>query len=102
MKISTKPVVPYFESISDGGSIPPRSTIFYFGDMRMAVNATVIYCEKKTAKKALIAIPPPMMVEVDALAEEECRTRSDLIREALRQYVDNAKRKKIKLESRRR
>ena len=38
-------------------------------------------------KKVLIALPPAMLDQVDVVANEEHRTRSDLIREALRRYL---------------
>ncbi len=38
-------------------------------------------------KKVLIALPPRMLEEVDFIANHEHRTRSDLIREALRRYI---------------
>lgn len=40
-------------------------------------------------KKVLIALPPAMLEQVDYIAQCEHRTRSDLIREALRRYLDN-------------
>lgn len=40
-------------------------------------------------KKVLIALPPAMLENVDYIARVEHRTRSDLIREALRRYLDN-------------
>ena len=43
-------------------------------------------------KKVLIALPPAMLEQVDFIASCEHRTRSDLIREALRRYLDNFKR----------
>lgn len=43
-------------------------------------------------KKVLIALPPAMLEQVDFIAKCEHRTRSDLIREALRRYLDNFKR----------
>ena len=43
-------------------------------------------------KKVLIALPPAMLEQVDFIAQCEHRTRSDLIREALRRYLDNFKR----------
>ena len=43
-------------------------------------------------KKVLIALPPLMVEEVDYIAQTEHRTRSDLIREALRRYIDNFRR----------
>jgi metal-responsive CopG/Arc/MetJ family transcriptional regulator len=39
-------------------------------------------------KKVLIALPPLLLEEVDNMAAAEFRTRSDLIREALRRYLD--------------
>ena len=38
-------------------------------------------------KKVLIALPPAMLEVVDYIAVGECRTRSDLIRESLRRYI---------------
>lgn len=43
--------------------------------------------------KVLIALPPAMLADVDMVAEAEHRTRSDLIREALRRYLDAYRRK---------
>lgn len=40
-------------------------------------------------KKVLIALPPAMLEQVDFIAQCEHRTRSGLIREALRRYLDN-------------
>lgn len=45
-------------------------------------------------KKVLIALPPAMLEQVDYIAQCEHRTRSDLIRESLRRYLDNFKRNK--------
>lgn len=42
-------------------------------------------------KKVLIALPPAMLEQVDFIAMHEHRTRSDLIREALRRYMSNFK-----------
>lgn len=39
-------------------------------------------------KKVLIALPPAMLEQIDFIAQVEHRTRSDLIREALRRYMD--------------
>lgn len=44
------------------------------------------------AKKVLIALPSAMLEQADFVAQSEHRTRSDLIREALRRYLDNFKR----------
>ena len=44
-------------------------------------------------KKVLIALPPGLLEQVDFVAQTEHRNRSDLIREALRRYLDEFKRK---------
>jgi hypothetical protein len=38
-------------------------------------------------KKVLIAIVPTMLWQIDHIARVESRTRSDLVREALRRYI---------------
>jgi hypothetical protein len=43
-------------------------------------------------KKVLIALPPAMLEQIDHIAKAEHRTRSDLIRESLRRYLDNFRR----------
>ena len=43
-------------------------------------------------KKVLIALPPGLLEQVDFIAKTEHRNRSELIREALRRYLDNFKR----------
>lgn len=40
-------------------------------------------------KKVLIALPPRMLEKVDFISDSEHRTRSDLIREALRRYIEH-------------
>lgn len=49
--------------------------------------------------KVLIALPPIFLERIDKLAQHECRTRSDLFREALRQYLDNARQKGIDVDA---
>jgi metal-responsive CopG/Arc/MetJ family transcriptional regulator len=44
-------------------------------------------------KKVLIALPPAFLEEIDAISHSEHRSRSDLVREALRQYLFNFKKK---------
>jgi CopG family transcriptional regulator/antitoxin EndoAI len=39
-----------------------------------------------------ISLPPDLAEEVDRLASEERRTRSELLREAFRQYVERRRR----------
>ena len=48
-------------------------------------------------KKVLIALPPAMLEQVDFIAQHEHRTRSDLIREALRRYLDDFRRRQSAL-----
>ena len=43
-------------------------------------------------RKVLIALPPGLLEEVDRIAGIEHRTRSDLIRESLRRYLNEFKR----------
>lgn len=43
-------------------------------------------------KKVLVAFPPAMLEQIDYVATAEHRTRSDLIREGMRRYLDAAKR----------
>lgn len=45
---------------------------------------------KKAAKKStrvLISLPEKFLADIDTLADEEQRSRSELIREALRNYI---------------
>ena len=43
-------------------------------------------------KKVLVALPPGLLEQIDFVANVEHRTRSDLIREALRRYIEVFKR----------
>ncbi|MEM1874989.1 ribbon-helix-helix domain-containing protein [Thermofilum sp.] len=43
----------------------------------------------RTTKTITISLPPDMMGLVDYLARKEGRTKSELMREALRRYVDD-------------
>ncbi len=43
-------------------------------------------------KKVLVAMSPGMLEQIDHIAQVEHRTRSDLIREGLRRYIENFKR----------
>lgn len=40
-------------------------------------------------RKVLIAFPEPLLNRADMVACAECRSRSDLVREALRRYLEN-------------
>ena len=42
---------------------------------------------KRTTRTLTISLPPPMVEELDRVRRREHRTRSELVREALRQYV---------------
>ena len=42
-------------------------------------------------KKVLIALPPAMLEQVDFIALNEHRNRSDLIRESIRRYINEFK-----------
>ncbi|MBX9690038.1 MAG: ribbon-helix-helix protein, CopG family [Candidatus Obscuribacterales bacterium] len=43
-------------------------------------------------KKVLIGLPGRLLANVDLMAKYECRTRSELIREAIRRYYENYQR----------
>lgn len=43
----------------------------------------------RTSKTMTISVPPEMEIQIQELMREEGRTRSELIREALRCYVQN-------------
>lgn len=43
-------------------------------------------------KKVLVALPPGLLEQIDYVAQSEHRTRSDLIREALRRYIEQFRR----------
>jgi len=49
----------------------------------------------RTTKTISLSIPPEMAKKVKGLMKEEGRTRSELIREALRRYVEEQEWKKI-------
>ena len=48
-------------------------------------------------KKVLTALPAGLLDEIDNIAREEHRSRSDLIRESLRQYSHNFQLRQKKL-----
>lgn len=49
-------------------------------------------------KKVLCAMPYGLLEQIDFVAHVEHRTRSDLIREALRRYIDDFKRQCVSIE----
>ncbi len=52
-----------------------------------AITWLLVMSQKQSAKRVLIQIPDLLLSEVDAIAEAEQRTRSELIREAMRLYI---------------
>lgn len=46
----------------------------------------------RTTKILTLSLPPEMLKEVEKIAKEENRTRSELFREALRQYIASKER----------
>ena len=51
------------------------------------------------ANKVLVSLPQKFLEDVDHVAAEEHRTRSELIREALRAYLENRRGKRIEEQS---
>ena len=49
----------------------------------------------RTTRVISISIPPEMTSQIDRLAKNESRTRSELLREALRRYLEEQTWKKI-------
>lgn len=49
----------------------------------------------RTSKVLSLSLPPSMYKETQEIAKEERRTFSELIREALRQYIENREWKKL-------
>ena len=54
-------------------------------------NVNVITDEEWTMARILISMPDEFLNKVDGLANNEQRTRSELIREALRSYLKRSK-----------
>jgi Arc/MetJ-type ribon-helix-helix transcriptional regulator len=52
----------------------------------------IILSEDKKMAKVMISLPEKFLSEVDKAAQAEHRTRSDLVREALREYLRGGKR----------
>jgi len=46
----------------------------------------------RTTGTVTISLPPELAIEVDRLAHQEGRTRSELLREAFRQYAERRRR----------
>jgi predicted transcriptional regulator len=47
---------------------------------------------KRTTRTVTISLPPPMVEELDRVRQREHRTRSELMREALRHYMASSER----------
>jgi metal-responsive CopG/Arc/MetJ family transcriptional regulator len=50
------------------------------------------------ATKVLVSFPEEFLAEVDRIAREESRTRSELLREAVRLYIENRRGKRRPLD----
>jgi CopG family transcriptional regulator/antitoxin EndoAI len=49
----------------------------------------------RTTKTVILSLPPEMVDKIEELMKEEGRTRSELLREALRRYAEEQEMKKI-------
>jgi CopG family transcriptional regulator/antitoxin EndoAI len=49
----------------------------------------------RTTKTVTLSLPPEMVDKIEELMKEEGRTRSELLREALRRYAEEQEMKKI-------
>jgi CopG family transcriptional regulator/antitoxin EndoAI len=49
----------------------------------------------RTTKVITLSLPPEMVDKIEELTKEEGRTRSELLREALRRYAEEQEMKKI-------
>jgi len=49
----------------------------------------------RTTKTITLSLPPEMVDKIEELMKEEGRTRSELLREALRRYAEEQEMKKI-------
>lgn len=52
---------------------------------------------RKTTQTVTLSIPPEMVEEVEEVMNEERRTMSELLREALKRYIEDRKWRKIYL-----
>lgn len=61
---------------------------------------TLVYFRKvfEMSARVLISLPETFLSQIDTLAKEEQRSRSELIREAVRQYASKAKKSKKEIE----
>jgi len=50
----------------------------------------------RESKIITISVPPELATEIDRVATEENRTRSDLVREAFREYVTYARWRRLR------
>ena len=49
----------------------------------------------RTTKTITLSLPPEMMEKIDQLVKEEGRTRSELVREAVRRYAEEREWKRL-------
>lgn len=52
-----------------------------------------------SSQRVLIAFPTDMLMEMDELAHDEFRTRSELIREAVRRYLQSKQKAQRRVDS---
>lgn len=57
---------------------------------------------RRTTKTFTISLPPDMAAQVEQLMREEGRTRSELLREALRRYIEDREWRRIVRDARKR
>ena len=67
----------------------------YIFIVRTLVPYSLPYIGFAMPKKVLVALPPGLLEQIDFVAQIEHRTRSDLIREAMRRYIDNFRRTQL-------
>ncbi len=53
-----------------------------------------------TRKLITISLPPPLLKQAEVVAREEHRTKSELVREALRFYVETREARKVAMRER--
>lgn len=51
---------------------------------------------QRTSKVLTLSLPPDLAAKVDVLANDENRTRSELFREAIRQYIERKRWEQIR------
>ena len=57
----------------------------------MMLNIMGVRGSMKASKNVCLTMPPSLIAEVEVVAKREHRTKSELVREALRRYIDEFK-----------